>query len=128
MRPLDRCSPLFQGEDPWVKRITFKGVLGYNSFKLNLKNNQQQTLYSCASPTWGDYGVAGDDYEGPIVFADDRYEEESMPVYDTDIEKVIEEEEGFIGKGGFGREEDNIEDVVVVANWNETDIQEKDKK
>nr|GEY91909.1 hypothetical protein [Tanacetum cinerariifolium]GEY92003.1 hypothetical protein [Tanacetum cinerariifolium] len=33
-----------------------------------------------------------------------------MPVYDNDIEDVIEEEEGF------GGEEDNIEDVVVVAN------------
>nr|GEZ88723.1 hypothetical protein [Tanacetum cinerariifolium] len=43
-------------------------------------------------------------------------EEESMPVYDTDIEDVIEEEEGFVGKGGFGGEEDIIEDVVVVAN------------
>ncbi|GKF94885.1 hypothetical protein Tco_0284585 [Tanacetum coccineum] len=42
--------------------------------------------------------------------------EESMPVYDTDIEDVIEEEEGFVGKGRFGREEDNIEDVVVVTN------------
>nr|GFA25923.1 hypothetical protein [Tanacetum cinerariifolium] len=43
-------------------------------------------------------------------------EEESMPVYDTDIEDVIEEEEGFFRKGGFGGEEDIIEDVVVVAN------------
>ncbi|GJS27316.1 Vam6/Vps39-like protein [Tanacetum coccineum] len=43
-------------------------------------------------------------------------EVESMPVYDTDIEDVIEEEEGFVGKGGFAWEEDNIEDVVVVAN------------
>ncbi|GKA47500.1 hypothetical protein Tco_0740383, partial [Tanacetum coccineum] len=43
-------------------------------------------------------------------------EEESMLVYDTDIEDVIEEEEGFVGKRGFGGEEDNIEDVVVVAN------------
>ncbi|GKA80103.1 hypothetical protein Tco_0786699 [Tanacetum coccineum] len=43
-------------------------------------------------------------------------EEESMPVYDTDIEDVIEEEEGFVRKGGFGGEEDNIEDIVVVAN------------
>ncbi|GJV65807.1 hypothetical protein Tco_1476635 [Tanacetum coccineum] len=43
-------------------------------------------------------------------------EEESMPVYDTDTEDVIEEEEGFVGKGGFSGEEDNIEDVVVVAN------------
>ncbi|GKC65936.1 hypothetical protein Tco_1098534 [Tanacetum coccineum] len=96
----------------------------------------------------GDYGVAGDDYEGPPVFDDDQYEdvikeeegfvdnypnfqedennlsysgvvlrveEESMPIYDTDFEDVIEEE-GFVGKGGFGEEEDNMEDVVVVAN------------
>nr|GEV30291.1 retrovirus-related Pol polyprotein from transposon TNT 1-94 [Tanacetum cinerariifolium] len=46
----------------------------------------------------------------------DNEEEESMPVYDTDIEDVIEEEEGFVGKGGFGREEDSIEDIVFVAN------------
>nr|GEY82407.1 hypothetical protein [Tanacetum cinerariifolium] len=53
---------------------------------------------------WGDYGVAGDDYEGtPVfdddyeeapVFDDDQYEEELMLVYDTDIEDVIKEEEG----------------------------------
>ncbi|GKB02968.1 hypothetical protein Tco_0831057 [Tanacetum coccineum] len=43
-------------------------------------------------------------------------EEELMPVYDTNIEDVIEEEEGFVGKGGFGGEEDSIKDVVVVAN------------
>ncbi|GKE06578.1 hypothetical protein Tco_1398596 [Tanacetum coccineum] len=63
--------------------------------------------------------------KGPIMFVEDEscpvYDtdnevEESMPVYDTDIEDVIEEEEGFVGKGGFGEEEDNIEDVVVVAN------------
>ncbi|GJS91871.1 hypothetical protein Tco_0774507 [Tanacetum coccineum] len=64
----------------------------------------------------GDYVVTGDDYEGPPVFDDDQYEEESVPVYDTDIEDVIEEEEGFVGKGGIGGEEDNIEDIVVVAN------------
>nr|GEW25945.1 chlorophyll a-b binding protein of LHCII type 1-like [Tanacetum cinerariifolium] len=62
-----------------------------------------------------DYGMSGEDYEGPPVFHDDQYEEELMPVYDTTIEDVIEEEEGFIEKGGFGGEEDNIEDVVVVA-------------
>ncbi|GJU17701.1 hypothetical protein Tco_1145667, partial [Tanacetum coccineum] len=39
-----------------------------------------------------------------------------MPVYDTDIEDVIEEGERFFKKGGFGAEEDRIEDVVVVAN------------
>nr|GEU58667.1 hypothetical protein [Tanacetum cinerariifolium] len=40
---------------------------------------------------------------------------ESMSIYVT-IEDVIEEEEGFVGKGGFGGEEDNIEDAIVVAN------------
>nr|GEX55303.1 reverse transcriptase [Tanacetum cinerariifolium] len=75
---------------------------------------------------WGDYGVAGDDYEGApifdddyekaLVFDDDQYEEESVPVYDTDIEDVIEEEEGFVEKGGFCGKEDCIEDVIVVAN------------
>nr|GEV11800.1 reverse transcriptase domain-containing protein [Tanacetum cinerariifolium] len=43
-------------------------------------------------------------------------EEESMPVYDTDIEDVIEEEEEFVEKRGLDREEDNIGDVVFVAN------------
>ncbi|GKD93001.1 hypothetical protein Tco_1372838 [Tanacetum coccineum] len=93
-----------------------------------------------SSDEWGDYGVTGDGYEGPPVFDDDQYEEEivsgdvgkgfvdnypnfqedennvsfsgvvlgveeeSMPVYDTDIEDVID------------GEEDNMEDVVVVAN------------
>ncbi|GJU91721.1 hypothetical protein Tco_1304144 [Tanacetum coccineum] len=69
-----------------------------------------------SSDKWGDYGVAGDDFEGPPVFNDDQYEEVSVPVYNTDIEDVIKEEEGFVKKGGFGGEEDKIEDVVVVAN------------
>ncbi|GKA03238.1 hypothetical protein Tco_0676019 [Tanacetum coccineum] len=43
-------------------------------------------------------------------------EEESMPVYDTYIEDVIEKEERFVGKGGFGGEEDRIKDVVVVVD------------
>ncbi|GKD79190.1 hypothetical protein Tco_1341811 [Tanacetum coccineum] len=50
------------------------------------------------------------------VYDTDNEEKESMPVYDTDIEDVIEEEEGFVGKVGFGGEEDNIEYVVVVDN------------
>ncbi|GKD14685.1 hypothetical protein Tco_1199092, partial [Tanacetum coccineum] len=36
-----------------------------------------------------------------------------MPVYDTDIEDVIEEEEGFVGQGGFKGEEDNMDDVKM---------------
>ncbi|GKE35015.1 hypothetical protein Tco_1454337, partial [Tanacetum coccineum] len=55
-----------------------------------------------SSDEWEDYGVAGGDYEGPPIFYDDQYEEESMSVY-TDIEDVIDEEE------------DNMEDVVVVV-------------
>ncbi|GJT54366.1 hypothetical protein Tco_0989420 [Tanacetum coccineum] len=46
-----------------------------------------------SSNEWRDYGMASNDYEGPPVFDDDQYEEESMPLYDTDIEDVIEEEE-----------------------------------
>ncbi|GJY55280.1 hypothetical protein Tco_0454395 [Tanacetum coccineum] len=46
----------------------------------------------------------------------DQFEEESMPVYDTNIEDVIKEEKGFVGKRGFGEEEENSEYVVVVAN------------
>ncbi|GJT64738.1 hypothetical protein Tco_1016218 [Tanacetum coccineum] len=69
-----------------------------------------------SSGEWRDYGMGGDDYEGPPIFDDEQYEEELMSVYDTDIEDVIEEEEGFIEKGGFGGKEDNIEDVFVLAN------------
>ncbi|GKC92328.1 hypothetical protein Tco_1157770 [Tanacetum coccineum] len=70
---------------------------------------------------WEDDGMADDNYEEAPVFDDDQYEEEivkeeSVPVYDTDIEDVIEEKEGFFGKRGLDGEEDNIEDVVVVAN------------
>ncbi|GKE48870.1 hypothetical protein Tco_1480128, partial [Tanacetum coccineum] len=69
-----------------------------------------------SSDEWGYYGVAGEDYKGPLVFDDDQYEKESMPVYDTDIEDITEEEEGFIGKGTFSGKEDNIENVIVVGS------------
>nr|GEV64355.1 probable LRR receptor-like serine/threonine-protein kinase RFK1 isoform X2 [Tanacetum cinerariifolium] len=68
-----------------------------------------------SSDEWRDYGMLGKDYKGPLVFDDDQYEEELMPVYDTDIEDVIEKEEGFIGKGGSNEEEkdgDKDEDVI----------------
>ncbi|GJT90238.1 hypothetical protein Tco_1079083 [Tanacetum coccineum] len=80
----------------------------------------------------GDYGVASDDYEGAQVF-DDNYEE--APVFDDDQyeEEIVSEfvqkgfvdnypnfqedenneEEGIVGKGGFGGEEDNIEEMLV---------------
>ncbi|GJY73047.1 hypothetical protein Tco_0477478 [Tanacetum coccineum] len=43
-------------------------------------------------------------------------EEESIPVYNTNIEDVTEEEEGFVGKRGFSGEEENIKDVDVQGN------------
>ncbi|GJW23647.1 hypothetical protein Tco_0034269 [Tanacetum coccineum] len=61
-----------------------------------------------SSDEWGNYGVVGDDYEGPPVFDDDQYEEKTMPVNDTDIVDVLEEEEGFIRKGGFGGEKTTL--------------------
>nr|GEZ55278.1 hypothetical protein [Tanacetum cinerariifolium] len=54
-----------------------------------------------SSDEWRDYSMGSEDYEGRPIFDDDQYEEELMPVYDTDIEDVIEEEEGFVGKRGF---------------------------
>nr|GEX16886.1 hypothetical protein [Tanacetum cinerariifolium] len=42
-------------------------------------------------------------------------EEELMPVYDTDIEVVIEEKEKFVWKRGFGEADDSNKEVVVVA-------------
>ncbi|GJS53298.1 hypothetical protein Tco_0626660 [Tanacetum coccineum] len=59
----------------------------------------------------------GEELEYPFFEGDgSSYDEWRDYVYDTDIEDVIEEEEGFIEKEGFGGKEDNIEDVVVVAN------------
>ncbi|GJX09982.1 hypothetical protein Tco_0199841, partial [Tanacetum coccineum] len=76
-----------------------------------------------SSDEWRDYGMASDDYEGPPDETNVSFsgvvlgiEEESMPVYNTDIEDAIEDEEGFVGKRRFGEEEDNMEDVVVMAN------------
>nr|GEV21261.1 MAK10-like protein [Tanacetum cinerariifolium] len=50
------------------------------------------------------------------VYNTSNEEEESRLVYDTDIEDVIEEEEGLVGKGRIGGEEDNIEDFEALEN------------
>ncbi|GJU89011.1 hypothetical protein Tco_1301434, partial [Tanacetum coccineum] len=106
----DLCSSMIQTTPKFLIKMSPKRSEGEESEYLFFEGD------GSSSDEWGYYGVAGNDYEGPPVFDDDQYEEESMPLYDTDIEDVIEEEEGFIGKGTFGGEEDNIEDVVVVAN------------
>ncbi|GKA90309.1 hypothetical protein Tco_0812179 [Tanacetum coccineum] len=101
------------------KRVFKKGNQRFSSVKAtdNVTNvARRDILQETAGQKIQFPHMTGEDYEGPLVFDDDQYGEESMPVYDTDIEDVIEEEEGYVGKGGFGGEEDNIEDVVVVAN------------
>ncbi|GJY29044.1 hypothetical protein Tco_0404811 [Tanacetum coccineum] len=52
----------------------------------------------------------GSEDVNPVGRENPGFHEELYRVY------VIEKEEGFVRKGGFSGEEDNIEDVVVVAN------------
>nr|GEU45294.1 hypothetical protein [Tanacetum cinerariifolium] len=103
------CISWYQEPKFLIKMFPWRSI-GEESAYLFFEGNDS------SSDEWRDYSMAGDDYEGPSVFDDDHYEEESMPVCDIDIEDDIEEEEGFVGKRGFGGEEDNIEDVIVVAN------------
>ncbi|GJV22332.1 hypothetical protein Tco_1371352 [Tanacetum coccineum] len=78
--------------------------------RMNDMMNLRRCIVSSLSDRVKDYGVAGDDYKGALafddnieealVFDDDQFEEESMPVYDTDIEDVIEEEAGPVFSKG----------------------------
>ncbi|GJV71498.1 zinc finger, CCHC-type containing protein [Tanacetum coccineum] len=83
-----------------------------------------------SSNEWGDYGVAGDDYEGALVF-DDNYQEapvfdddqleEPMQVYDTDIEmlglrRYKVEVEVIIMKGEFDAGDTNL-DATRHSGW-----------
>ncbi|GKA88343.1 hypothetical protein Tco_0810107 [Tanacetum coccineum] len=96
-----------------TQKICYLRVTGYLWFA----EPEEWVVDGVAPRRRGDHdGVSDDDYEEAPVFDDDQFEKESMPIYDTDIEDVIKEETGFVRKGGFGGEEDNIEDVVVVAN------------
>ncbi|GJS68491.1 hypothetical protein Tco_0683056 [Tanacetum coccineum] len=87
--------------------------------RLECKKAGKRTLF--AKPEeWEDDGVASvadDDYkedpnENNVSFSDVvlGVEEESIPVYDTNIE----DEEGFVVKGGFGGKENNIEDSKTL--------------
>nr|GEU75183.1 hypothetical protein [Tanacetum cinerariifolium] len=67
-------------------------------------------------PSFKEESIMFVEVESCFVYDTDNEEEELMPIYDTDIEDVIKEEEGLIGKGGLGGEEDSIEDFVVMAN------------
>ncbi|GKC57126.1 hypothetical protein Tco_1084724 [Tanacetum coccineum] len=59
----------------------------------------------------------GEESEYPFFEGDGSSSDEWEDyVYDTDIEDVIEEEEGFVGKRGLDGEEDKVEEVIVVAN------------
>ncbi|GKC90619.1 hypothetical protein Tco_1151268 [Tanacetum coccineum] len=82
----------------------------------DIGNEEEEYPFVNKYPSFQEEPIKLVEEESCLVYDTDNEEEESMPVYDTDIEDVIEEEEGFVGKGGFGGEKDNIEDVVVVAN------------
>ncbi|GKA54736.1 hypothetical protein Tco_0753685 [Tanacetum coccineum] len=83
--------------EPYVEKV----------FEIYALNGNPFFEGDCSSSNeWGDHGVAGDDYEGApvldddyeeaLIFDDDQFEEESMPVYDTDIEDVIGEEDHIL--------------------------------
>nr|GEW42609.1 serine/threonine-protein kinase HT1-like [Tanacetum cinerariifolium] len=89
---MERCWNTDPNYTSWYQEPKFL-------FKMPLKRNEdEESDYpffegdGSTSDEWEDYDMAGKDYEGPS------------------------EEEGFVRKGVFGGEEDNIEDVVVVAN------------
>ncbi|GJU34609.1 hypothetical protein Tco_1182963 [Tanacetum coccineum] len=81
-----------------------------------IKDEEEEYHFVNKYPSFQEEPIVFVEEESCPVYDTDNEEEESLPVYDTDIENVIEEEEGFVRKGGFGGEEDNIEDIVVVAN------------
>nr|GEW23570.1 hypothetical protein [Tanacetum cinerariifolium] len=79
----------------------------------------------------GNPGFHDDHYDNPLltketesepIIWDIGDEEEEYPFvnkyscFQEEPIMLVEEESGFVGKGGFDGEEDNIEDVVVVAN------------
>ncbi|GJU99319.1 hypothetical protein Tco_1328590 [Tanacetum coccineum] len=90
------------------------------------RNGRRSECEESENPFFEDDGSSFDEqpdrprtlFVEPIIWdiGDEEEERRINAVYDTDIEDVIEEEEGFVEIGVFGREEDNIEDVVVVAN------------
>ncbi|GJV56916.1 hypothetical protein Tco_1457921 [Tanacetum coccineum] len=82
----------------------------------DIEDEEEEYSFVNKYPSFQEEPIVLVEEESCPVYDTDNKEEESMPVYDTDIEDVIEKEERFVGKGGFGEEEDNIEDVVVVAN------------
>ncbi|GJU10570.1 retrovirus-related pol polyprotein from transposon TNT 1-94 [Tanacetum coccineum] len=63
----------------------------------------------------GNPGFHDDHFDNPLLTKETEPEPIIWDIRDEKEEYPFEEE-GFVGKGGFGGEEDNIEDVVVVAN------------
>ncbi|GKB86953.1 hypothetical protein Tco_0959225, partial [Tanacetum coccineum] len=101
---------------PYVARIQVEitGEFGKGPFKNNLV--PYESLDEVSSTYFKEEPIVLVEEKSCPVYDTDNKKEESMPVYDTDIDDVIEDEEGFVRKEGFGGEEDNIEDIVVMAN------------
>nr|GEY53340.1 hypothetical protein [Tanacetum cinerariifolium] len=99
---LAKCSPplgfsprvLFSSQHPY--QLVSKPKFLIKMFQRRSKDEDSEYPFfegdGSSSDEWRDYGMSGEDYEGPPVFDDDQYKEELMPVYDTAIEDVIEEE------------------------------------
>ncbi|GJY84968.1 hypothetical protein Tco_0498994 [Tanacetum coccineum] len=68
-----------------------------------------------SSNEWGDYGVVGDDYEGPPVFDDDQYEKESMLVYDSILKMSLRKKKDLSRKEWVddGVANDNYEEALA---------------
>nr|GEU83200.1 hypothetical protein [Tanacetum cinerariifolium] len=92
--------------------------------EVETKPNVQDDMSKDINPFGrGNPGFHDDHYDNPLLTKESESEpiiwdigDEEEERIDVGIEDVIEEEEGFVGKGGFGGEEDNIEYVVVVVN------------
>nr|GEX49315.1 hypothetical protein [Tanacetum cinerariifolium]GFA27043.1 hypothetical protein [Tanacetum cinerariifolium] len=82
----------------------------------DIRDEEEEYPFANKYPSFQEEVIMLVEEESCPLYDTDNEEDELMPVCDTDIEDVIEEEEGFVMKGGFGGEEDNIKDVVVVAN------------
>nr|GFA18780.1 hypothetical protein [Tanacetum cinerariifolium] len=81
------------------------------------KDGEEEFPFVNKYPSFQEEPIVLVEEESEPIYDRDNEEEESMLVYDTAIKDVIEEEEGFVLKGGFGLggKEDNIEDIVVLT-------------
>ncbi|GJV58115.1 hypothetical protein Tco_1459120 [Tanacetum coccineum] len=74
------CCSIFQSNERYDESREDVGIVTVEKAKTNSDDYEGAPVFD-------------DGYEEAPIFDDDQFEEESMPVYDTDIEDVISEEE-----------------------------------